>query len=63
MVMKFRKSILTSLILAVMGMFLVGCGCTGGQCPFKKIFGGKSAETKSTTPTTTETTPKAEVTE
>ncbi len=45
--MNIRKSILTSLILAVMGMFLVGCGCTGGQCPFKKIFGGKSAESKS----------------
>ncbi len=57
--MKFRKSILTSLIIAAMGLFLAGCGCTGGQCPFKKIFGGKSAESKSPA----ETTPKAEVTE
>ncbi len=44
--MNIRKSILTSLILAMMGLFLVGCWCKEG-CPFKKIFGGKSAESKS----------------
>jgi hypothetical protein len=44
--MNLRKSILPSLLLAVMALFLAGCGCEGGQCPFKKIFGGKSAESK-----------------
>jgi hypothetical protein len=47
--MKFKKAILTTLVLAVMGLFLAGCG--GGECPFKKIFGGgKSAETKQPCP-------------
>ncbi len=45
--MNIRKSILTSLVLAVMGLFMAGCGCKEGQCPFKKIFGGKPAESKS----------------
>jgi hypothetical protein len=45
--MNFRKSILAALLLAVMSLFLAGCGCEKGQCPFKKLFGGKSAETKS----------------
>jgi len=50
--MNLRKSILTSLILAVMGLFLAGCGCDG-QCPFKKLFGGKPAESKSPCETAT----------
>jgi len=45
MKMNLKKSILTALLLAVMGLVLAGCGCDG-QCPFKKIFGGKPAETK-----------------
>jgi hypothetical protein len=54
MVMKLKKTILTTLVLAVMGLFLAvaGCGCEGGQCPFKKIFGGKSAESKQPCPST-----------
>jgi hypothetical protein len=60
--MKLRKSILTLLVLSVMGLFLAGGGCEGGQCPFKKIFGGKSAETKSPCPSETETAPPAEST-
>lgn len=44
--MNLKKSILTALILAVMGLFLAGCGCNG-ECPIKKMFGGgKSAEAK-----------------
>jgi len=53
--MNIRKTILTLLVvLAVIALFVVGCGCDG-QCPFKKMFGGKSAESKQpcgeTTPT------------
>jgi hypothetical protein len=54
--MNLRKSILTSLLLAVMGLFLAGCGCDG-ECPIKKMFGAKPAESKSPCPeagTTTE---------
>jgi hypothetical protein len=44
MQMNIRKSILTSLLLAVIGLFLAGCGCDG-ECPVKKMFGGsKSAK-------------------
>ncbi len=42
--MNLRKSILTSFVLAVMGLFLAGCGCDG-QCPIKKMFGAKPAQT------------------
>ncbi len=44
--MKLKKSILTSLLLVVLGMFLAGCGCNG-ECPIKKMFGAKPAESKS----------------
>jgi len=54
--MKIRKSIVTLLVLMVIALFMVGYGCDG-QCPFKKIFGGKPAESKQPCPeagTTTE---------
>jgi hypothetical protein len=45
--MNLRKSVLTTLLLAAIGIFMLGCGCSGGECPFKKMFGGsKSSESK-----------------
>jgi hypothetical protein len=57
--MNIRKSVLASLLLAAVGMFLAGC-CKGGECPFKKIFGSKSTECKKPCETTATTTAPAE---
>jgi hypothetical protein len=48
--MSLKKTILATLLLAAIGMFLSGCG---GECPFKKIFGNKSSESKQPCGTTT----------
>jgi hypothetical protein len=46
--MNLRRSILAAFLLTAIGLFLYGCGCSGGECPFKKMFGGsKSSESKS----------------
>jgi hypothetical protein len=47
--MNLRKSILTALLLAAIGIFLSGCGCSGGECPFRKIFGSKQCQPCDTT--------------
>jgi hypothetical protein len=48
MQMKLRKSILFLLLLAAIGLFV--SGCFGGECPFRKIFGNKSADNKQPCP-------------
>lgn len=50
--MNLRKSILTALLLAVISIFLSGC-CSGGECPFRKLFGSKPCPCDTTTPAPT----------